>query len=194
MKISNLSAVILFGIILLQIGCFKDKIDGEKLLSNEMKNQNPYQENNKLYFESDSAKEYIFQVSSRTIEFLEYQHGNYAPNYLIELEKTIIYSLDTSQQYSFRLEMGSAFGPKLNILFYPIVENGMSAYFDLPLSNASPQYVDSVYVNEKWHYGVYVVEKPKEESSAYKLYYSTELGIIKIDFSDDSTWELMKIE
>lgn len=194
MKTSNLNAFILFGIILLQTGCFKDKIDGEKLLSDEMKSQNSYQENNKLYFKSDSTKEYIFQVSTRTIEFFEYQHGNYASNYLIESEKTIINTLDTSQQCGFRLEMESCFGPKLNIRFYPPVKNGMSAYFDLPLSKDSHQYMDSVYVNEKWLYGVYMEEKTKTDSSAYKLYYSTELGIIKIDFSDDSTWELEKIE
>ncbi len=194
MKASKLSVIILFGIILLQVGCFKDKIDGEKLLSDEMKSQNPYHENNTLYFESDSAIEYIFQVSYRTNEFFEYQHGNYAPNYLVELETTSINSLDTSQQSGFRLEMESCFGPKLHILFYTPVKKGMSAYFDLPLSKDSQQYTDSVYVNEKWHYGVYVEEKVKSENSAYKLYYSTELGIIKIDFSDDSTWELKKIE
>ncbi len=194
MKTINFIAIILFGIIFLQIGCFKDKIDGEKLLSNEMKSQNPYHENDKIYFESDSAKEYILEVSNRTNEFFEYQHGNYASNYLIELEKTSINSMDTSLQYGFLLEMESCFGPKLKIIFYPPVKKGMAAYFDLPLSKTSPQYVDSVYVNEKWHYGVYIEEKAKTESKAYKLYYSTELGIIKIDFSDDSTWELKKIE
>lgn len=58
----------------------------------------------------------------------------------------------------------------------------------------SPDHVDSALVNEKWHYNLFIQERPKTESNAYKLYYSIELGIIKIDFSDESTWELEKLD
>jgi len=45
-----------------------------------------------------------------------------------------------------------------------------------------------------WIKDVFVCEKEKIDSKAYRLYYSTEFGIVKIDFSDDSYWELEKIE
>ncbi len=195
MKVTRIYVIIVLGIVFLQQGCFKDKIDEERLLTDEMKSQNPYHKQDKLYFESNNAKEYILDVSFRTNEIFEYQNGNYATNYLVELEKTSINSLDTSQQCGFWLEMvGYDRPPRLTLYFDPPSKVGMTAYFDLPLNKDRPEFVDSVYINEKWHYGVYVEENAKVDSNAYRLYYSTELGIIKIDFSDDSTWELKKIE
>lgn len=194
MRTIKLVSITLLGIVFLQIACTKNKIDEKRLLSDEMKSQNPYYENDKLYFVSDSAQEFVLQVSFRRNEILEYQSGNYATNYLIEIERTYIKSFDTTQQCSFWLQMEGYSRPHYEISFKPPVKNGMSAYFDLPLSKVSPQYVDSVYVNGKWHYGIFIEEKEKTGSDVYRLYYSIELGIIKIDFSDESTWELEKIE
>jgi len=195
MKTTNLNAIILLGIVLLQIGCFKDKIDEKKLLSDEMKGQNPYHENDKLYFISDSAQVFVLEVSLRTSEFIEFQNGNYATNYLIEFEKTSIISIDTTQFFGFWLEMESYSRPaNYNIQFHPPIGEHMYVRFDIPLSYSNPGYTDSVYVSGKWHYDIYVKERGNIDSTTYRLYYSTELGIIKIDFSDNSTWELLKLE
>ncbi len=187
-------AILLGGILILQTACIKDGIDEEKLLSDEMKNQNPYQVNDNLHYISDSAQEYHLIVRSRVNEYHEFQNGNYAKNYLIELEKTSIVSIDTSQDFYFRLEMSTYMGYELAIRFYPPNKSGMTVHFDLPLSKNIPEYTDSVFINDKWYYDIFIEEIEKKDNDAYRLFYSTELGVIKVDFSDNSFLELEKIE
>jgi len=195
MKTSNLIPIVLFGLVSLLTSCLKDKIDEKILLSNEIKSQNPYHEKDKLYFVSDSVQVFVLEVSRRTSEFVEFQNGNYATNYLIEFEKTSIIALDTTQYFGFWLEMeGYSKPPKFKIQFSPPAGEHLHAYFDLPLSYNNPKYTDSVYVSGKWFYNIYVEETEKIDSNPYRLYYSTEFGIIKIDFSDNRTWELEKVE
>lgn len=70
----------------------------------------------------------------------------------------------------------------------------MIASFEIPLSENIPEYTDSLLVNNKWLYNVFVEEIAKKDNDTYRQYYSTELGVIKVDFSDNSLLELDKIE
>ena len=186
--------VLLGGILILQSACIKDGIDEEKLLSDEMKNQNPYLVNDNLHYVSDSAQEYHLVVRSRENEYHEFQNGNYATNYLIEIENTLITSIDTSQDFNIRLGMSTYSGYKFSISFYPPNKPGMTAYFDLPLSKNIPEYTDSIFINNKWYYDIFIEEIEKKDNDAFRLYYSTELGVIKVDFSDNSFLELQELE
>ena len=195
MKPTNLITIILLGIIFLQTGCQKNNTDPDRFLTDEMKSQNPYKLNDKLYFMSDSGQEFVYEVIMRHNQIYEYSHAQAAPLHWTEVDQTSINSLDTSHASGFWMEMRAENKPpRFTISFYPSVGNRMTAYFDLPLSGYSPEYVDSVYVNEKWHYHVFIAEKAKSENKPYKYYYTVKLGIIKIDYSDDSYWELVKIE
>jgi len=194
-KKANLYTIILLGFIFLQIGCFKDKIDERRVLSDKMKSQNPYHENDKLYFKSNDGHESILEVSYRNDDIFEYSSGNYSPVYLVEIEKTSIGSTGGTGQFSFLLEMNGYYTPpKFDIQFTHTTKGSMLANYDLPLSINTSGYTHSVYINGKWYSGIFIKEIPKKDSSAYKLYYSTELGIIGIEFSDSSSVVLQKIE
>ena len=111
--------------------------------------------------------------------------------YLVETDKASI-DLENSIEYvTFYLEMGGQLTSSRNYIIE--LYNGASGAgfsFDLPLSKESTPYVDSLYVLNRWIMDVFI----NEATSANKLYYSTEFGIVKIDFSDGSYWELEKIE
>lgn len=190
MILSNLrmlSLIVVLGVVLCIIATSCNKgIDEERLLTDEMKKQNPYQVDNKIQFLSDAGEEYNLEVVERENEYHEFQNGNYATNYLIEIEKTSINSTDTVHDIYFGLEMSTLPRYELKIWFQPPYKQGMTATFKLPLSNDLPEYTDSVYINGKWQHNIYIEEIQKKDSSAFRLYYSTEEGVIKVDFSDDS--------
>ena len=191
-RISTLNIVLGIVICIIATACNKG-IDEERLLSEEMKKQNPYQVDSKILFISDVGEEYNLEVVERENEYHEFQNGNYATNYLIEIEKTSINSTDTLHDFYFELEMSTLPRYELKIWFYPPNKKGMTAYFNLPLSKDIPEYTDSAYINGKWQYEVYIEEIQKKDSSAYRLYYSTEEGVLKVDFSNDSFLILKKL-
>jgi hypothetical protein len=64
------------------------------------------------------------------------------------------------------------------------------------------QVLDSLKVNESWIYEVffdtlyYIYNQPFPQDLLFypnKCYYSTSLGVVRIDFSDGSSWELEEI-
>ena len=191
-RISTLNIVLGIVICIIATACNKG-IDEERLLSEEMKKQNPYQVDSKILFISDVGEEYNLEVVERENEYHEFQNGNYATNYLIEIEKTSITSADTLHDFYFDLEMSTLYRYELMIWFYPPNKQGITAYFNLPLSKDIPEYTDSAYINGKWQYEVYIEEIQKKDSSAYRLYYSTEEGVLKVDFSNDSFLILKKL-
>ncbi len=83
---------------------------------------------------------------------------------------------------------------------YPIFQidfscngKGMAANFDMPISKENTQTVDSIFIMGQWQYDVFVYIREKDDGTD-KIYYSTDFGVLKIDFSDGSWWELEKIE
>jgi hypothetical protein len=62
--------------------------------------------------------------------------------------------------------------------------------YTLPLSKEYTHYIDSIYIMNSWIKDVFVHETALENT----MYYSTQYGIVKIDFSDGSFWELESIE
>ncbi|MBU2555741.1 MAG: hypothetical protein KKF98_14905 [Bacteroidetes bacterium] len=188
MKSRNIIGIALLGIVLFQTACFKEKIDETKVLTDNMKSQNPYLENNKLYFASESEQVLIMQVSSRTNKFLEVATGNYSPVYLVEVDITTIKSVDTARLFEFEMKMEAYTTPRFSISILDPTGQKSWVHYDLPLSKNTPGYIGSVYVKEKWLHDIYLAE-----SNTFKLYYSTEFGIIKFDNANSYRWELNKI-
>ena len=46
----------------------------------------------------------------------------------------------------------------------------------------------------QWHYNVFVFERENLDTTNLKVLYSTQFGMLKIEFRDGTNWELEKIE
>ncbi|OFY51662.1 MAG: hypothetical protein A2W85_08380 [Bacteroidetes bacterium GWF2_41_31] len=184
--------ILLLGILALCFSCEKNHLAGEFLLTDEMKAQNPYQKGDSFKLISNTGDTLSWYVKGRSNQVHEMLLGiNTKDYYLVETDKASI-DLENSIEYvTFYLEMGGQLTSSRNYIIE--LYNGASGAgfsFDLPLSKESTPYVDSLYVLNRWIMDVFI----NEATSANKLYYSTEFGIVKIDFSDGSYWELEKIE
>lgn len=170
-------------------GCYKKSPTASYLLTDEMKNQNPFYGGEKLHFISDSSVQYVLDGGERQNKVHEVSNGSDGGYHLLE-ENYISFFL--TSHYRIRMDMlGRSNEYKISFSYYNF---GGIAYFDLPLSKENTQTVDSLFVMDQWHYDVFVYEGENINNDTYKLYYSTDFGVVKIDFSDGSWWELEKIE
>ena len=187
-----LGAILLFGFLSIHFGCVKSPTESY-LLSDEMKSQNPFSGDEKLYFITDSGVQYKFMSSyGRSNVIHEVSNGSDGGYYLFEIDK-MSFSAGNNYGFYYNMQHVSRRYPIFQIDF-SCNGKGMSANFDMPISKENTQTVDSIFIMGQWHYDVFISEKEKVDNRAYKLYYSTEFGVIKIDFSDGSYWELEKIE
>lgn len=181
--------------------CSKTGVQDKFLLSDEMKNQNPFMGGEKLYYLTDSLEHIEFKVNERNNIIHEVPYGVRTNMWdLFENDKTFISSdnngsflLDMRYIYGYFYEISYRFGTQSN-----------SFTFKLPLNKNNTDHLDSLKVLEQWYYDVFISEYDTTdifvskgdtiEDYAYKLYYSTQSGIIKLDFLDDKSWQLEKIE
>ena len=196
MKFTKLAFLLTLIVLSLFFSCEKDHLEGAFLLTDEMKSQNPYQGGETLKFVSDSGNVYLWNVNGRSNQVHKMLTGiNTKQYYLIEIDKTSIDLLGNREYFLFGLEMGGLGKDNTDYdIWLHYGEKGSSFSFNLPLSTETTLFVDSLFVMNTWIKDVFVCEKEKIDSKAYKLYYSTELGIVKIDFSDGSYWELENID
>ena len=193
MKTIILAGMILISILVFLSSCSKSGVAGEKFVTDEMKNQNPFNGGEMLYFVSDSSEHFIFQVAHRNSEIHNYPLGNDIDYYyLVEIEKTTIASVSTENDYRFLMEANGL--NKQYYISFSYENRGIGVTFNLPMTKENSQYIDSVKVMEQWYHDVFIYEIQRKDNNAYKLYYSTEFGVVKIDFSDDSYWELESVE
>jgi hypothetical protein len=188
-----LGVLLLFGLLTTFFGCIKKSPTASYLLSDEMKSQNPFSGGEKLYFVTDSTDviQCLFSGSERSNSVYEVSNGSDGGYHLVEVDKMWF---SAGHDYSFSLNMEPINRDPLFQIHFSCNGKGMLANFELPLSKENTQTTDSIYMMDKWLYDVFVYEKEKVDNMAYKMYYSTELGVVKIDFSDGSFWELEKIE
>jgi hypothetical protein len=184
---------VFFGLLL---SCQKNHKQGEFLLSDEMKAQNPYQLGAKLIFLSDSSITYPVTIGSRYDTIYRTLAGmNTNEYYFIEVERTWTLYTSTTDIPGLSLEMAGKVNQPANFRIDVNFNNkGRSWSFELPLNKEYTPFLDSIQVQGNWFYDVYYNELEKKENRAYKLYYSTQYGIVKIDFSDGSFWELESVE
>ena len=122
----------------------------------------------------------------------EVPNGSDGGYYLFEIDKMYLNG-GFDHGFTFDMQHVSRRYPTFQI-YFSCNGKGMIANFDMPISKENTQTVDSIYLMNQWLYGIYVYEKEKVDDRAYKLYYSTAFGVIKVDFSGGSFWELEKIE
>lgn len=170
------------------LSCNKTGLQNEYLLTDEMKGQNPFFGGEKLYYLSDSLNHVVFNVSARNNKLHEVPYG----------QRTNIWDIYEVEQTSFQSEQNSYihFDMHYNAGYYFWViltykNKGRQLIFDLPMNKENSGFIDSLLVQEKWYYNIFTSAK---DTSALKLFYSTEYGIIKVEFSDGSYLELEKIK
>lgn len=195
MKLLKLGVLMLIGLLSICSSCYKRGVAAEYLLTDEMKGQNPFSGYEMLYFISDSGEQFILHGTGRKNQVHEVPVGQDINYYnLIEVDLLSFNSDISEDHYGFRMDMTGNRNPRKYRIDFTYAERGMTAFFDLPMTKENTQYVDSINIMEQWYYDVFINEVEKNDDRAYKLYYSTEYGVVKIDFSDDSYWELEKIE
>jgi hypothetical protein len=191
----KIALFVLFVITLNHTGCYKPIIKGTFLLTDEMKAQNPFKGGEKIYFVSDSGKLFTYNCDFRrdtVIKTICSIEGDYC---IYEEDETFFKMVnDTTGTNYFSLKMcRTGVDPLFFVYFNKNKEEGTISFeFDLPLSNETSDFIDSIQVLDKWYYNIYKAENKKDEKIS-KLYYSTEYGIVKLDFSDGSYWQLKNI-
>jgi len=196
MKYLKIAVLLVFSLVSLCSSCLKDHLAGKFLLTDEIKSQNPFTGGEKLYYISDSSASYIFSIALRNDQIHEQPAGiNTNEYYLIEVDQTSTAHDSIINKPELFLEMAGRINRAPNFrIDFSFSTKGRSWSFDLPLSIERTPFIDSLEIQGKWYYDVYQNELDKLDNRAYKLYYSTKFGIVKIDFSDGSYWELEKIE
>ena len=176
------------------ISCNKGGVTGEYLLTDEMKDQNPFNGGERLYFRSDSGELFILSgTENRLNQTHEVPEGNDTRYYY--LLETDLMRFSSENQVYFWMEMyGHLPPPPRYRIDFEYSDKGREFEFILPLDINTTPFVDSIYIMNRWYYNVFIDEKEKIDNKAFKLYYSTQFGILKIDFSDGSAWELENIE
>lgn len=183
--------IIVISLSLTFLSCNKTGLQKEYLLTDEMKDQNPFMGGEKLYYLSDSMEQVVFKVSARDNKVHEVPHGQRTNMWdLYEVERMYISS---DEGYYFLWDMHYNAGYNFYIDF-TYKNRGWSFTYDLPLSRENNNFVDSLFIQEQWYHNIFISEEDTIGNKAYRLYYSTDYGIIKVDFSDNSYLELEKIQ
>lgn len=185
----------------LGFSCSNCKVVEEQLLTDVQKEQDPFRGFEKIIYKTGDSTieftgtgrknhvgEYNFPNDNCNYGLLEsdemYFSANYFDIYLIMWESKV-YSLWIWDSIS-------------NILLYSELFVDKT---DGSISNYN-EFLDSLNINDITYFNIYkdtLVQKnttpviPDSIKHAKYLYYSTEYGIVKFDFSDGSTWELKEI-
>jgi hypothetical protein len=135
--------------------------------------------------------------------FKNYMDSDERKYYICE-DYTIDLSNDSNTLY---LSISSCLVPDPKDIWFNFCYNALNgrfrSSFGVFLEENTTQVIDSLMVNGKWIHQVYydtMLYTPGEpfpsEQSRYPVYsyYSTSPGVVKIDFSDGSSWELEEIK
>jgi hypothetical protein len=201
--INNINLFLLFIFLIISCtSCLKDRLLGEYYLTEEMKAQIPYKGNETIIFKSDSNNFIELVAGNRENEIAKRYIGNQESDYeLWEIDHICL----LNEYYNLSLWMNAdRYEPK-GIAFDFEYLNGkyfFSGNFGLFLNDSVTTVLDSIYINGTWFHHIYYDtmtyyhDQPFPESLEQypiKSYYSKTFGVVKIDFSDGSTWELKEI-
>ena len=165
-----------------------------------MKAQIPFKGYETITFVDDSNNVYSFQAGEKFNEVYEYEECNSCKDYSIFEREWIIFNDET---YKLLIKISSGTDLYIFSISYSINNVGFRCIFDPPLSqdnlSDNETFYDSLIVNNKTYYHVFsdtLTHTGIIEIDPYPIrcYYSTEYGVLKIDFSDSTSWELERIE
>jgi len=194
MKNPKIYIVILISIVSLLYSCNEGHITGKYFLTDEMKSQIPYHGGETLFFTRNNVDTIMIVAMDRVNKVYEILDGINTNNYSIWEEESIYMNIDTipNDTNSISLKMMTDFSGRNTFLEIVVYRGTITNRFSytLPLSKEYTPYIDSIYIMNSWIKDVFVHETALENT----MYYSTQYGIVKIDFSDGSFWELESIE
>ncbi|MCF8348069.1 MAG: hypothetical protein K9G61_04585 [Bacteroidales bacterium] len=194
MKSFKVGVVLLVSIVSLLYSCNEGHITGKYFLTDEMKSQIPYHGGETLFFTRNNVDTIMIVAMDRVNKVYEILDGINTNNYSIWEEESIYLNIDTipNDTNSISLKMMTDFSGRNTFLEIVVYRGTLTNRFSytLPLSKEYTPYIDSIYIMNRWIKDVFVHETALENT----MYYSTQYGIVKIDFSDGSFWELERIE
>lgn len=188
-------------LILLITSCDLGKLIAEYYFTEEMYEQIPFEGNETLIFIDDDGNNIVLIGGDRINEIHKVDECITCSDYYYFETGGIKFSNDT---YILTLSMEASTEYKFLIGLNIEGTSFTYTYYDnLPLSKEYLQgdevFYDSINVNNSTYYNVFgdtLINGGTIPIGIYPVfcYYSTEYGVIKIDFSDDSYWELEDIE
>lgn len=187
MSLQKIQIIIIITIfLLLGSGCSKDNLQAEFYLTDEIKSQNPYVTGDTIIF-ANSNDDTIVTVVDRENHYIEALISSNSNRYnLFEEEKTSI------KGDSLIIQMRMYYEPhKEPLIDFYIFYNGKSGSFynySIPFTPSMPR-VMSIKIHDKWYYNIYYFER----IDIPKLYYSTEHGVLRIEFSDGDYLDYLDI-
>ncbi len=186
---NSLHSLFLFISFMLFVQSCDKGLISEELLTNEMRAQNPYNVSDEFTLIDEMGENYIYEVKTRKCTIHEMPAGSTSSGYyLVEEEKTSISSINTEEIYQIKFETDGRYRRlRIRILFK---DKGFGFEFKTPMTHENTHYIDSINIQDHWYHDIFINEIEKVDNRAYKLYYSTDYGIVKVDFSDGSYLEL----
>ena len=196
-KLSLLLCVILF----MTVSCHKPKLVGEFYLTAKTKELNPFSGYEKLTFKDDTVLNEILvgdaRINKITKSYIDDESGDFV---LWEQD----YSRFVNDQYEINITIATTRKPGLMIDFRNLVD-GYNFYSRFKITDDSiiGRYYDSILIHQVWYHHIYYDTMLYDHHQPFpadiqrfpvKSYYSATSGVVKIDFSDDSSLELDKIE
>lgn len=192
---------ILFIGLFFEISCDNCEPATKKLLTEQQKKQNPFKGFEKLIFSTgDSVIE--FNGAGRKNRIIEYEFdAGVCERGFLEFDELTF----TSNHYEIRFKM---VGRNNFYIFFndSIRDVFLESWFYVEShSDKNSEYaelIDTLNIGENQFFNIYkdildrqysMPDFPDSVNHATYLYYSTEYGIVKFDFSDGSTWELKEI-
>ena len=197
--ISKYFVVITFISLLLATSC--NKVIDEFYLSQEMKMQIPFEGYEQITFKNNIGELEILKASERHSEVREYQEGNfYRVHKTINETEWIIFENDNNKLVI--RNSSSRVGDHLCLTFTTTGKSFVGCFYT-PLNAETlrfdEQYHDSLSINDIVYYKVFSdslgYSNPTPELPHPKrIYYTIDYGVIKIEFTDGTAWELKEIE
>jgi hypothetical protein len=179
-------------------------MEGEYLLTEEMKSTIPFHGNEKIVLKDNLGN--LVELNAGELEdniFKDYLDSDEI-KYSICEDYTIDLSNDSNTLY---LSISSCLVPDPKNIWFNFCYNELTgrfrSSFGVLVEEIPDLAIDSLMVNGKWFHQIYydtMLYTPGEpfpsELARYPVYsyYSTSLGVVKIDFSDGSSWELEEIK
>lgn len=200
MNRNNFLLILFLSLIVFIIACEDCGLMYENLLTEKQKSQIPFNGNEKIIFhDGQNLREYVGQEKIDSM-YRQYPYTNESCSWYTEEHYRII----------FKEEIGYLiFSLIANDDFLIIIRE--SEYKFLSSMNMDPltgelsdfdKLMDSLSINNSLFYNIYkdtLVETsypnniPDSIPHPLSLYYSTEFGIVRIDYSDGTVWELQEI-
>ena len=190
-------------LIILCVSCFKDKLVGEYYLTEEMKDQVPFKGYETLHFINDSNNIIKIKAEDRIDVINKYYTDHTDKDYVLCEYNHILFS---NESYGMDIHMEACLFKPTGIGFEFIYLNGKYDFhsgFSIFVDDSTVHVLDSLLINGSWLPEIYYDTMKYDQTQPFphdlpnipiKSYYSKSLGIVKVDFSDGSIWELKEID